>query len=78
MSKLTKPSVESVDLDKETLAQVSGGSFLRGDIYKAMGTSGLDLAKSFGTNTEAATVSAPICDDTLITQTYFCPAKVTT
>jgi hypothetical protein len=78
MSKLTKPSVEPVDLDRKTLDQVSGGGFLRGGLYNAMGTSGLDVAKSFGTNTEAATVSAPICDDTLITQTYFCPAKVTT
>jgi hypothetical protein len=73
MSKLTKPSVESVELDRETLDQVSGGSFLRGDLYKSMGTSGVQVARSFGANnTEAATYSAPICDDDLISKTPFC------
>ena len=77
MSKLTKPSVEPVDLDQETLDQVSGGGFLHGGLYKAMNTGGVEVAGNFGTNnTEAVTVSAPICDDTLISQTYFC--KVTT
>jgi hypothetical protein len=86
MSKLTKPSVEHVELDQETLnetldqqtlEQVSGGSFLRGGLYQAMQTGGVNLGKSVGTNTEAATISAPICDDDLISQTLFCPAKLT-
>ena len=86
MSKLTKPNVEHVELDQETLdhqtldqetlAQVSGGDFLRGGLYQAMQTGGVQLGK-FGTNNTEAATSAIICDDNLITQTYFCPAKLT-
>jgi hypothetical protein len=78
MSKLAKQSVEIVDLAEDMLDHVNGAAFLRGSLYKSMQTGGVEGASSFGTNnTEAVTVSAPICDDTLISQTYFCP-KVTT
>ena len=77
MSKLTKTSMDVDGLDDEMLDQVNGAGFLRGGLYKAMQTGGVEGASSFGTNnTEAVTVSAPICDDTLISQTLFC--KVTT
>ena len=72
MSKTTPPSVEHVELGQETLGQVSGGGFLRGELYQAMQTGGVQAGNSFTTNNRQAATSAIICDDKLITQTYFC------
>jgi hypothetical protein len=72
MSKIIKANAEHIELGQETLHQVSGGGFLRGELYQAIQTGGVQAAQSFTSNNTEAATSAIICDDKLITQTYFC------
>ena len=75
MSKPTNQSVEHLELGQETLGHVSGGGFLRGELYQAIQTGGVQAGNSFTSNNHQAASTAVICDPKLISQTYFCELK---